>query len=115
MKDIDELVTAIDDLEKAFLVEMEKLVNEHSQKTRNTAVELCPVDKGRLRASIDIDKVEQYMHDIGTNVEYAEHVEFGTATQGAQPYLVPALIKGIKDLKTASRKKMNALVKEFVR
>lgn len=28
---------------------------------------------------------------VGTNVEYAPHVEFGTVHQEAQPYLVPAL------------------------
>lgn len=60
----------------------------------NTAKRLCPVDTGRLRASI----TWRLEHDaqgllavIGTNVEYAPHVEFGTIYMAAQPFLRPAL------------------------
>lgn len=51
----------------------------------------CPVDTGRLRNSIthtvDGAALEAY---IGTNVEYAPHVELGTRHQDAQPFLRPA-------------------------
>ena len=51
----------------------------------------CPVDTGRLRNSIthtvDGAALEVY---IGTNVEYAPHVELGTRHQDAQPFLRPA-------------------------
>ena len=114
MRNPDEIMTELDKMEEELLVEIEKLINEYSLKTLNMAKELCPVDKGRLRASLNINKKEQYMHEVGTNVHYAEHVEFGTPTQGAQPYLVPALILNIKDLRTATRKKLNKLIKEFV-
>lgn len=56
------------------------------------AKRLCPVDTGRLRNSIThaiFDGLEPYAV-IGTNVEYAEAVEFGTPKQKAQPYLTPA-------------------------
>ena len=53
------------------------------------AKEICPVDTGRLRASIthaiDGDTVV-----IGTNVEYAAEVELGTSRRKAKPYLAPA-------------------------
>ena len=50
----------------------------------------CPVDTGRLRASIThvVDDDAVY---IGTNVEYAPYVELGTSKQKAQPYLRPAI------------------------
>ena len=53
------------------------------------AKEIVPVDTGRLRNSIthDVDGKEVY---IGTNVEYAPPVEYGTVKQKAQPFLVPA-------------------------
>ena len=53
------------------------------------AKEIVPVDTGRLRNSIthDVDGKEVY---IGTNVEYAPPVEYGTIKQKAQPFLVPA-------------------------
>jgi HK97 gp10 family phage protein len=52
----------------------------------------APVDTGRLRNSIT-HRVEPdgLSAVVGTNVEYAPHVEFGTRFQRAQPYLVPAL------------------------
>lgn len=51
----------------------------------------CPVDTGNLRASIthEVDAAEKAVY-IGTNVEYAPHVELGTSRQKAQPYLRPA-------------------------
>jgi HK97 gp10 family phage protein len=53
------------------------------------AKEITPVDTGRLRNSIThkVDGKEVY---IGTNVEYAPHVEYGTIKQQAQPFLRPA-------------------------
>ena len=53
------------------------------------AKEIVPVDTGRLRNSIthDVDGKEVF---IGSNVEYAPHVEYGTIHQKAQPYLIPA-------------------------
>jgi HK97 gp10 family phage protein len=63
----------------------------------------CPVDEGRLRSSIRTD-LKKLAADIGTNVEYAPFVEFGTVKQRAQPYLFPAYEqerkKMIKNLKT---------------
>lgn len=53
----------------------------------------CPVDTGRLRNSIthqvEVGNLSGKAY-IGTNVEYAEHVELGTFRQKAQPYLKPA-------------------------
>lgn len=39
----------------------------------------CPVDTGRLRASINTKMVDDFTVRIGTNVEYAQAVEYGTA------------------------------------
>ena len=55
------------------------------------AKRLCPVDTGRLRNSIthQISDSEKAVY-IGTNVEYAPHVELGTYKASAQPFLTPA-------------------------
>lgn len=62
---------------------------------QNGARVRCPVDTGRLRASImstpGRDGRGPYV-DIGTNVEYAPFVEYGTMRTRAQPYLRPALM-----------------------
>lgn len=53
---------------------------------------LCPVDTGRLRSSISHapDGNTEY---IGTNVDYAPYLEYGTVDMKAQPYLKPAVAK----------------------
>lgn len=56
------------------------------------AKERCPVDTGRLRSSIGVNFEDGGLAaDVGSNVEYAPHVEFGTVNMAAQPYLTPAL------------------------
>jgi HK97 gp10 family phage protein len=63
-------------------------------RVQNRATQLCPVDTGRLRASIDhemgVDAEGAYAL-VGSNVEYAGYVEFGTRFMAPQPYLRPAL------------------------
>lgn len=62
----------------------------------------CPVDTGRLRNSIShaVDDNSAY---IGTNVEYAPHVELGTSRQKAQPYLRPAASEHSDEYKEITR------------
>ena len=64
---------------------------------RNAAMEVereakinCPVDTGILRGSISAEEKEPMLFEVGTNVEYAAHIEFGTSKMAAQPYLEPA-------------------------
>lgn len=58
------------------------------------AIRGCPVDTGRLRSSIthQISSDNQgLVGRVGTDVDYAPHVEYGTSHMAAQPYLRPAL------------------------
>jgi len=50
----------------------------------------CPVDTGRLRASINTKQQKGNTIQVGTNVEYAPYVEYGTEDMKAQPFLRPA-------------------------
>lgn len=61
----------------------------------NNAKSLCAVDTGRLRASITWTRGEDAKGpyaEIGTNVDYAPHVEYGTQHMAAQPFMRPALL-----------------------
>lgn len=58
------------------------------------AKRMCPVDTGRLRNSVatEIDEGDDSVSVyVGTNVEYAPHVELGTKRMKAQPFLKPAV------------------------
>lgn len=58
------------------------------------AKRMCPVDTGRLRASIGraLDRDGRGLVGVvGTDVDYAPYVELGTSRAGAQPFLRPAL------------------------
>jgi HK97 gp10 family phage protein len=70
-------------------------LNRLGLKIQNEARKLCPVDTGRLRSSIQAtpgrDTKGPYVN-VGTNVNYATYVEYGTVHSAAQPYLRPALL-----------------------
>lgn len=72
---------------------------------QGVAKKLCPVDTGHLRNSIAVESQSNTEVAVGTNVEYAPYVEFGTGQKGdpavahrqdwvgqpPQPFLSPAL------------------------
>jgi HK97 gp10 family phage protein len=63
-------------------------------KTANVARSLCPVDTGRLQDSIEASAArgpDGFVVEIGSDVEYAGTVEFGTPTRSPKPFLRPAL------------------------
>lgn len=60
------------------------------------AKRMCPVDTGRLRASLshEVEKSGgEIVGRVGTNVEYGVYVEYGTSKISGKPYLRPALEK----------------------
>lgn len=71
-----------------------------------------PVDTGRLRQSISHKTINFGSKNpavvVGTNSEYAKHIEYGTSRQPAKPYLLPAFegnkAKIKKEIKKAFQK-----------
>lgn len=54
---------------------------------------VCPVDTGNLRSSITTSVESDGSNvtaTVGTNVEYAPFVEYGTKKMSAKPFLIPA-------------------------
>lgn len=85
--------------------EMARMVLKSEQSLLRLAIDVqnkakifCPVKSGRLKGSITHapgrDAIGPYV-TVGTNVEYAGHVEYGTSKQRAQPYMRPALAEAI--------------------
>ena len=102
------------------------------------AIQLCPVDTGRLRGSIthqmkgqvvsksdtasrarhpatqaDVIDVpdDKYTASVGTNVEYAEFVEYGTQRTKAQPYMRPALYMSLFKIVSYFGKKVRQVLR----
>jgi len=70
--------------------EVRDAVNESALNIQRQAKELCPVRKkgkilgGRLRSSIKLEFLNNGMTgEVGTNVDYAQFVEFGTGRRGS--------------------------------
>ncbi len=62
-------------------------------KVQTDAKLLCLVDKGDLRKSIVKEVLSSKHARVGTNMEYALHVEYGTKFWKGKAFLRPALDK----------------------
>ena len=74
--------------------ELGKAVRDLVLLVEGEAKKLCPVDTGKLRASIT-PVIESWAAGyVGTNTHYAPYVEYGTRKMEAQPFLEPAFLEG---------------------
>ena len=82
----------IDEVIQASREAIERALEAVGQQAVSHIKQITPVDTGELRNSIthQTNKAEQAVY-IGTNVEYAPYVEYGTVRQKAQPYLRPGI------------------------
>lgn len=107
IKGLDKLVVKLD---KIANLDISNALEKACLVVENAAKEKCPVDTGRLRNSIS-HEVENDEGIIGTNVEYAPYVEFGTYKMKAQPFLQPAL----NENKDKINKILNSGVQEAIK
>lgn len=80
----------------------EKAVLALALSVEASAKGLAPVDTGTLRRSITHKPgrdVRGFYVDVGTNVVYAPFVEFGTRFMRPQPYLRPAFLQAVNQLR----------------
>lgn len=80
---------ALDNLNNNIEKDLRRAITRGCLAIERDAKINAPVDTGNLRASITT-KVKNLEGEVGTNVNYAGYVEFGTYKQAAQPYLYPA-------------------------
>lgn len=59
-----------------------KGLGKAAQKIKADAKRFCPYDTGRLKGSISSEHTGPMEWAVGTNVEYAPYVEFGTGSLG---------------------------------
>lgn len=82
--------------------EIDQAIQGAGINTEAGAKQACPVDTGRLRASIAYTP-DTLACSVGTNVEYALPVELGHHTRSgsfvpAQPFLFPASVQAGQEL-----------------
>lgn len=84
----DEFVIYIEKCAANSKSELQGVIDKAAAVCEAEAKQDCPVDTGNLRGSIHTTKGD--LEDtVGTNVEYAPYVEYGTYKMGAQPYMQP--------------------------
>lgn len=97
-------------IDKNWKDEVQERINQALLKAgalvEGSAKERCPVDTGTLRNSINYQLMDERTVIIGTNVEYAPYVEYGTVKMSAQPFLHPALEE--------NREKINQLFRGII-
>lgn len=82
----------------AFRRVQDRFLPKAGQMVEGSAKLRVPVDTGRLRASIT-NRIDGDRAIIGTNVEYAPYVEYGTRRSRAQPYLRAAIDENRRNLR----------------
>jgi HK97 gp10 family phage protein len=73
------------------------------------ASQLAPVDTGALRDSYKSEVVSEGVVHVGTDVDYAAHVEFGTYKSAAQPHFTPAFKQNEDTFKARLRQELEKL------
>lgn len=76
---LDKLLDKLDDIQN---VDLTTPLTRACLTVENAAKENCPVDTGELRASITYN-IQGKTGEVGTNVEYAPYVEYGTGVFAA--------------------------------
>jgi HK97 gp10 family phage protein len=90
IKGLDNFMKTLDKVgdKEAILKGLEK----SALRVEASAKENAPVDTGRLRASITHKMDNANLSaSVGSNLEYASAIEFGTTKMSAQPYMYPSV------------------------
>ena len=104
--DASDFFKSLDQYDNRVTNGLKDAIKECALAIQSDAKRNCPVDTGRLRMSItsDISNINNFEAGVGTNVEYATHVEYGTRKQSPKPYLRPAYSKNVAKLQTKINK-----------
>ena len=84
---IKEAISAKDERVETALIQIGMLAEGYAKQA---LTDQNAVDTGRLRNSVTNQYDDSTVY-VGTNVEYAPYIEFGTYRMEARPYLAPAL------------------------
>lgn len=72
--------------------------------------ELTPVDTGALKQSYGAIPIDSNTIEIGSDMEYAPYVEYGTSRMAAQPHLTPAFLQSEETFKVRLKEAMERVI-----
>jgi HK97 gp10 family phage protein len=114
---VKELQSKFKALDKELQIILSQAVSAGAAVVERDAKIRCPVDTGALRRSLREMKQNKtpgrIESQVGTDIEYAPHVEFGTRYQRAQPYLRPALDENTNEIQAAFETRLNQLIGRY--
>jgi len=92
------------------------MLDRMAQRVLTDAKRTAPVDTGALRASGRVESPEKNVRVVafggaGTGVDYAQAVEYGTATRPPSPFLRRAVLKNKSFMKSVGVTAVNKLFK----
>jgi len=92
---VDKVIAKVKVLQGLYPTQVDSALMYGATCIEGRAKEICPVDTGRLKGSItthagETEDGNRHEVCVGTNVEYAPYVEFGTRKMNPKPYLRPA-------------------------
>lgn len=108
----------LEDVAEAIRQNLAAAVASEAEALQAEARRRCPVETGRLRDSIragvrtqnaDVDA------SVGSNLDYAKHLELGTLSRPPAPYLAPALKARKGALIESVRKAIHSALKESIK
>lgn len=109
--DVKEFQKYLSRLEKDAETITQEAVKQATLIADAEAKKKAPVDTGNLRASISME-VDGLEGTVGTNVEYAPFVEYGTSRQPAQPFMEPAKYKAERELQKILKREARNYVRD---
>ena len=112
---IEKLQKAMKEMPDLITEELGKAVRDLVLIVEAKAKELCPVDTGKLRASITPVIQSWAKAYVGTNTHYAPYVEYGTKMSPAQPFLEPAFLEGKKQASKVFGKAISRAIARYNR
>ena len=114
---VKELQSKFKALDKELQIILSQAVSAGAAVVERDAKIRCHVDTGTLRQSLREMKQNKtpgrIESQVGTDIEYAPHVEFGTRYQRAQPYLRPALDENTNEIQAAFETRLNQLIGRY--
>lgn len=96
-KQLDGIVldlSGLESIERGIARRASKLVVAVAEEIVTDAKAGAPVRTGTLRRSYHRQPVDALTQRVGTDLEYAPYVEFGTSKMAARPHFLPAIERG---------------------